>query len=723
MATKIYRVQAPDGSIIRIEGPVGASQEEVIAKAQELMASRSEPTQYTEEKRPTGFLDYLRTQPVLEPFTRQTIRGAVVDPINALRQLTTEGQREAVAREEQAYQAERERLGEEGFEYGRLVGNILSPASLGLGTLAAKTVGGAGKLAGIRQAAAAGGAGALLQPIVSEEVDFADEKIRQLGLGVVLGGLFQAGIQAVKGGSQFLEELSRPMREEGRKELLRNFISKLAGNEKDQFIKAISNAEEIVAGAKPTVAEAIADIPGATGIATFQKQLASDAATSPGFITRELQQEAARLAAISTDDTAIPMLQSLRSAQTMPLREEALAQANIAGQIAPRLEADIAQRQASRISALQTQGQLQTRGAEQGVLAQTDFTPVPGQPRVSSRWRPNIDRSAEAIDAAKDAGDIAAQRLAESNFKKLQLQSLADEGFYALKINPIISRIDDILALPGERSEVAEKTLGALRTKLIDKTNANGVIDSRDLYTIRKEIATDIKKFADETKAPVEQRLASLETSLKKTIDSQIEKAGGVKWKDYLKNYQEFSEKINRIEIGRYLENKLQTPLASAERAGSFALAVEDAAKTIKRASGQSRYQSLGEVLTESERKAVNAVLADLQRSAKADRLMGQASLKGAGVEETPEIPMLFSRVASIGNFLFKGVKRNAADEINKAAAELFLNPQALAVFMQQPNAPRAIKAIFRKLSPEMQDYLRNVVAVQAVTQPAVSQE
>jgi hypothetical protein len=666
MATKIYRVQAPDGSIIRIEGPVGASQEEVIAKAQELMASRSEPTQPVEEKRPTGFLDYLRTQPILEPFTRQAIRGSVVDPINAIRQLTTEGQREAVAREEQAYQAERERLGEEGFEYGRLAGNILSPASLGLGTLAAKSVGGVGKVAGIRQAAAAGGAGALLQPVVSEEVDFADEKIRQLGLGVALGGLFQGGIQAVKGGSQFLEELSRPMRAEGRKELLRNFLSKLSGTEKDQVIKALSNAEELVAGARPTVAEAVSDIPGATGLATFQRQLASDASTAPGFLTRELQQESARLAAISPDDTAIPMLQSLRTAQTAPLREEALTAANVARGVAP----------------------------------------------ISD----DVISKAGTIDQFK--------LLRKEELKRVQRELLEEKGYYPLTTQPVLNRVDAILRNPGDMaSDITQDVLGELRKKLLKFSDETGVIDSRNLYTIRKEIADDIARFAGERATTDKQRLAGLEINLKKLMDTSIEKAGGTSWKDYLKNYQEFSEKINRIEIGRYLANKLQTTLGSAERAGSFALAVEDAAKTIKRASGATRYQSLGEVLTESERKAVNAVLADLQRSAKAGRLMGQAGLKGAGVEETPEIPMLFSRVASIGNFLFKGVKRNAADEINKAAAELFLDPQALAVFMQQPNAPRAIKAIFRKLSPEMQDYLRNVVSIQALTQPAVSQE
>lgn len=717
MATKIYKVQAPDGSVIELEGPVGASQEEVIAKAKELSGSRMQPRQET----PSNFLDYLRTQPLLEPFTRQAIRGAAVDPVNALRQLTTEGQREAVAREEAAYQAERERMGEEGYEYGRLAGNILSPSALGAGAAAVRGVGGVGRIAQIRQAAGAGAAGALLQPVLDEDVEFADAKIKQLGIGAITGGLLEGGIQSIKGGSNFIRELTKPMTERGRKELLRDFYNKLVGNDKDIFANALKNVEELVPGSRPTAAEALSDIPEATGIAAYQRQLAAnqEAGTAPLFATRELQQETARLSAIGGDDTGIPLMEALREARTAPIRQEALEQANVFGRVAPGLEEDIASRQASRIQALQTQGQIQTRAAEQGVLSKTEFTPVPGLPRVSSRYRPNIDRTAEAIDAAKDVGDIATQRLAETNFKKLQLQSLADEGFYALKVDPVVSKIDNILNIPGERSEIAEKTLSSLRAKLLGKVNQNGVIDSRDLYTIRKEVASDIKKFADETKAPVTKRLASLETNIKKTIDSAIEKAGGVRWGEYLKNYTEYSEQINRMEIGQELAKKLRTSIGDTERAGSFALAVQNAADTIKRASGSTK-QTLGDVLDESQIKAINSVTADLQRNAKAGRLMGKANLGGLDPSSTVELPSLLNRTAMVGNFLLRAAKKNAITEINRHAAELMLDPSALAVFMQQKNAPRAIEAIFPKLTPDLQNFLERVVAIQAGVQGPV---
>lgn len=671
---------------------------------------------------PSDIINALRTQPILEPFTRQAIRGAVVDPINAIRQFTTEGQRQAVAREEAAYQAERAALGEEGTEYGRFVGNVLSPISLKAGELAMRGVGGLGRIAQLRQAAGAGLAGAALTPVLDAEADFADQKVKQLGVGAVLGAFVEGGIQGITGGVNFLREFAKPLTEKGRDTLLRDYLKKLTGPERDQVLKALQNADEIVAGSRPTASEAVADIPSATQLSSFQRTLAREQA--PLFATREAEQEAARLAALGADDTTAPLMRLMRESRTAPLREEALNQANIAGDLVPRLERDIASREATQAAAERARQQFTSIGSQQQVLSGREFTPVPGFPRVSSRYRPNIDRAAEAINAAKDAGDIATQKASEAAFKRLQLQSLKDEGFYALKVDNVVNKIDDILRTPGERSDVTLKTLSGLKEKLNAFSNkATGVIDSRDLYTIRKEIADDIKKFAEETKTSDVRRLAGLETNLKKLMDDAIEGAGGVRWKDYLKNYADYSEKINRAEIGTFLQDKLRTSIGDKERAGVFAQAINDAAGTIKKATGASRYRNLGEVLTPDETVAVNKVLADLQRSAKAGRLEGKASVTGLNGEELADLPNLLSRTAAIANFLMKAVKRNATDEINARAAELFLNPQQLAIFMQQPNAAGAISSIFRKLDPQMRDYLERLVTVQFTQQSVEAPE
>ena len=59
---KIYRVQAPDGAILQIEGPVNASQEQVLQAAQAAFAQRQTPssTPTQEPAQQSGFLDRLQ---------------------------------------------------------------------------------------------------------------------------------------------------------------------------------------------------------------------------------------------------------------------------------------------------------------------------------------------------------------------------------------------------------------------------------------------------------------------------------------------------------------------------------------------------------------------------------------------------------------------------------------------------------------------------------------
>ncbi len=652
------------------------------------------------------------------------IKGVFVDPLEAVAQIVGgEAGRRGVSEREASYQAMRQRLGETGVEGARLVGNILSPIANVPAIGAAQRIAQATTLGGrVAGGAAAGVAGSILQPVTEapEDItDFAAAKVEQLGIGAVLGGLIQGGFEGVKGGTKFLVDLSKPMTANGRNELIRNYIDNLSGNDKQKFITALNRADEFVPGSKPTTAEALAQIPEAVNILAAQARISRTPEGAPAFARREAEQQAARLAELRTvggTEADLAAAQAARTAATAPLREEALMQANIAGELAPRLEADVAAREASRIAALQTQGQFQTIASQQAGAAERFGTL--GLPRLSSRYSNNIERAAEAIDAAKDTGNIIAQRAAERDFKALQLQSLADEGFYPLKVTDIVSNVDKIRVAPGQRSsEVVQKTFDSLRQKLTDPeyVKPNGIIDSRDLYTIRKEIGNDIKRFAEDAKNWDSKLTAGLEKNIKTYIDNSIEKAGGVRWKEYLDNYSTYSQKINQMEIGQFLERKLNSPM-DVERAGSFAQAVREAPSTIKRASGVFRFEKLGEVLTPKQEASINAVLADLQRSSTASKLAERARIASIEAGEA-ELPQLLNRTAAITNAVLRALKSNALPQMNREMAKLFADPKAMSAFMSSVPKSRVkdfVNAIYPKLTPENQAILDNIVEVQA---------
>jgi len=651
------------------------------------------------------------------------LRGAVYDPAAAVAQIVGgQGARERVANIEAAYQEMRSQRGDEGFEFARLAGNIASPVNLaaGAGGVRAAQMLGRGSLG---QAAFAGAATGVTQPLSTEPSDlasFISDKAEQVGVSALLGVFTQAGISAASKVGKFVRDLTAPITSAGRERLLRQKLQELSKADREKIANALSRAGEVVPGSKPTAGEALANVPEAVELQALQQRLAAQPGVAPAFATRQAEQQAARQRQLTFGPYTEADLVARRAAVTTPMREEALAQANIAGRVAPRLEQDIAQRQAEAVRATQMGGQFQGRAAEQGQLAQQGFTPVPGMPRVSSRYRPNIDRAAEAIDAAKSAGNVRQQRLAEADFKKLQLQSLADEGFYPLQVDPLVSRLDNLLDQKTiQASDLKTRTFQDLQYKLINLSDDKGVIDSNALYEVRKQISDSIRVFAEQTKTADQRVLAGLETQLKGLIDDQIEKAGGVSWKDYIKNYADYSQKINRVQIGKYLRDKLGGAVNDVERAGAFKTAVDNAASTIKRASGASRFKELGQVLTKEETASVNAVLADVQRKAKS-QAAGRGVFSARELEESPELPQLLDRTAMLTNAVIRAFKADANEELNKKAAELFLNPKQLGIFISsvpKGKVQTLVDLIYPRLTPKNQEVLNRLLAVQPAVQ------
>lgn len=242
------------------------------------------------------------------------------------------------------------------------------------------------------------------------------------------------------------------------------------------------------------------------------------------------------------------------NAATRQLREIELSGANVAGEVGARLKQQIAEKQASLAAALQTSGRAATESAQQQVLADTPWFPVSGMPRISGRYTHNTDRVPEWASAADDANAIAAQRSLEKSAREFQLNSISAHGMQPLTVGNIISNIDAKLSTPGLRaSDTATTVLGAFKDKIQSIVGPDGVIDSRDLYTIRKEMGNRIGVLARQEQW--DKRLTEgLVHDVQKSIDEAIgmasgsmRKDGSSGWTDYLKKYSEGAKRIEGI--------------------------------------------------------------------------------------------------------------------------------------------------------------------------------
>lgn len=145
-----------------------------------------------------SFMERLAQTPLLEPSTQKIIKGAVEDPINAIRQVFGgEETRERIAAEERAYQEARKKAGEEGLDGFRIVGNILSPATLAAGGAGVKASDFLAKWSTLfstkaAKGAAAGGGSAVLLPTTTpqeEQDNFFLEKAKDVGFSSLAGGV------------------------------------------------------------------------------------------------------------------------------------------------------------------------------------------------------------------------------------------------------------------------------------------------------------------------------------------------------------------------------------------------------------------------------------------------------------------------------------------------------------------------------------------------------
>ena len=595
-----------------------------------------------------------------------------------------EGSLERQRQSDLELEAERQAEGREGFDFIRLGGNIANPLTLYSGAGAAPTVG-----ARVASGAALGTISGATAPLSGEVDNFVTDKLFQAGFGTIVGGAIPVTVESAKGLIRLIRNL--PITEANKTAALQKYVLEKAGPNADEVAKILKEAPDIVPGSQQTAMDVLADRPDAIGLLKEQQRVAALEREAPRFLQRQAERQAARQQELTgafgtADDMA--RVATERTNVTAPLREQALAQADVYGQVAPRLEADLAARTASAQQALQGQGRTATEAAQAQVRADT-FTPVPGYPRFPGRYSPNTERAVEFKKAATEFGSVADQRKAEAAFKQLQLTSLKDEGFYPLETDSLVSQIDKSLRTPGQRSnEILVNAQSKLRDKLVALSDENGIINSADLYNVRKGITDDIQEYLTSKtgNASLTTEAANVEKALKKQLDASIVKASGTNlWGEYLENYSKYSQKLDRMAVGQKLKEKLgEGSLGDVEKAGAFATAIQQAPTFIKRTTGAQRYDKMEDFLSTDQMASVNRVLADLSQAKKADALIKQVNAVNpellSGAKDSPAL--LDSRLTffkSIMETLRKGSQR----QFDAKIAELTANPKQLGLFIE----------------------------------------
>lgn len=678
----LHTIQAPNGKTYEINAPEGATQDEILAYAKQNIDITTPAVEVGAKKPTEAEVAQFDAENPDAPKTEQGImgrmfgigsptaslvKGAIVDPLVGINQFLgatgifgeeVKQKSSQVAQElDQANKEALKKANRGETDVVSILGGIVSPFNKIMGATKAANV-----FMKIGEETVKGAVLAGMMPTTGGADRFWEDKNVQMGLGAAISGAGTGLFSASKGLASFVKSL--PIGVEAKQKALVEYVHSLVGKDKDDVINALRSAGQIVENSKPTSSEAIADIPAGVGIANEQQRLASQLTSNPRFAERSAEQVGARTAALEKQfGTAadIEAAKLTRGLETTPMREAALQDANFYGQTASKFEKQLAE------------GTSLTGGV-----------------------------------APKYKNDIL----------KAQIENIKSLGYYPLTTGNLVNNIDKTISSPGTRSnEMLTFALGKLKTKLQDFSDKNGVINSADLYNIRKEVNSDIAEYM-QTKgganASFKAQATGVEKQLKTSIDESINKAAGSGlWSNYLSKFSEHSQKIDQMNFGRTLIDKLGGNLGDVEKAGAFATAMANPSATVKSATGLPRYTNPEDFLTKEQNGALKSVLADLNRKTKSLEL-GRGVEKPRGVEIAAgkkDISVLM-REATIAKSFLGWLEHGSQKGFDEKLTQLLLNPKDLAAVLETipPSKMKALsEAISKKASIENKDLFINM--------------
>jgi len=727
-----YEMRAPNGRTYRVSGPPGATDAQVRAEIlrQHPEAGGVKPKAAPKEKigRTTSFLTGVAEgmRPVAEFAEKLNPLDYVLDPIEEFFQPGVK-KKIAKAGKKQAKKAETERPNY--FTAGKIAGEIAATAPVmagggavikatgkGLAT-AAPRVGAA--LQRVGTAVQTGGIGAGRTAAQTAALT-KGQRAAQLGERMLGGAISGGGSAALVGqdvgeGAAFGAGLP----------IVADVLKRVGGRAVDLFrmptIKAgqiirealgdnIDEARRAFAELSPDDQRLARQVLIEAGVEpdTFMGLGADVERLRPEQTRRVLEGQAAareaRMAQAAGGATATQTRSSAEMARravtdlTGEARDAALARANVAGRVVPQAEAlaTAARQRADEITAsgfVPRMRGLEERAAEQAAIMGDTPAIFPDMGLIQ-QTRGVSGAAGTRANAAMQA-QIGLRGVA--NDMEDLVADLAAEGMQPLQVAPIVRQLRVMANQPGTRADKLQRTtLTKLAGELENLADANGVIDARDLYQIRKTGLNDIVDRLLGARAQpssgTKERTASLLTSVRPMIDDAIEGAGGTGWKDYLTRTRQGFETVNRQELaakGAQLVKEKPDEFIALMR-GERPQMVEDIM-----GKGTKQYDIGGLALADPQR--YNAMMKTAQELNTVNRMreLGQSGAHAATELIDRERPFLARSLTRMGLAPFPPAR--VATEASEMALATFLRPRVrnrLAdAFMRGPAMQQAMEA------------------------------
>jgi hypothetical protein len=229
-------------------------------------------------------------------------------------------------------------------------------------------------------------------------------------------------------------------------------------------------------------------------------------------------------------------------------------------------------------------------------------------------------------------------------------------------------KADDNLIKILDNKYAKKATKDALDIAKVDGAKSHSQI----LHNVKIGLDKQLDKAGDDALSKAEKKAVN---SVKKKLVGWIEDQNP-QYKIAREQYALDSKPINKMLVGQEIKNSLVTSLEK-DSPSKFAEGLRQAPRTIKRATGDSRFQKLDEILSKEDIASLNKIKKELAIEAKAKTMAGESkSIKNLITGEVSlSLPHILSRPVVITNHLLKVLGKDKTPEYKKVLIDMIKNP------------------------------------------------